>query len=271
MTLLTDALDDARPMASPERSGRSTPRGSNFRSIAGFSKNRIDKAGQTLAEYLAGEIDVDGERLRNIPDGDIADAWDVVQWWRDEHKRPLSRVAANLRYYVVDYGRPIVGQRLKKAPTIADKLVRLPRMKLSRMGDIGGVRAVLPNRDAVYEVAGRLRRNWTITRERDYMADPKPDGYRALHLNGRHHGRLIEVQLRTPNQDLWANEVEEDAVSFDFRLKAGGGPSELRDYYRAAADLLAAVDAGDQPEPALVGHVWHLAERAATFRERSAP
>lgn len=141
-------------------------------------------------------------------------------------------------------------------------------MKLSRMGDIGGVRAVLPNQDAVYAVAVRLRRNWTITRERDYVADPKPDGYRALHLHNRHRGRLIEIQLRTPGQDAWANAVEADARLFDLRLKAGGGPSELRELYVAAAELVATLEAGDAPDPAFTERLQRLRRRAATFRER---
>ena len=32
-------------------------------------------------------------------------------------------------------------------------------MKLARMEDIGGVRAVLPDQDAAYRVASRLRKN----------------------------------------------------------------------------------------------------------------
>jgi hypothetical protein len=50
-------------------------------------------------------------------------------------------VAANLRYYAAEEGKPVVAQRLKKFPTIAGKLLREPGMKLSRMADIGGVRA----------------------------------------------------------------------------------------------------------------------------------
>lgn len=236
--------------------------------IPRYSKSRIDRAGQTLAEYLVAPTAGETDRLRGVPVEDVVEAWDVVEWWRGEHARPLSRVAANLRYYAAEHGRPVVGQRLKKMPTIADKLLREPRMKLSRMGDIGGARAVLPNQDAVYAVAARLRRNWTITRERDYVADPKVDGYRAVHLHNRHRGRLIEVQLRTPGQDAWANAVEADARHFDLRLKAGGGPSELREFYVAAADLVATLDAGGAQDPALAERLKRLRERAATFRDR---
>jgi hypothetical protein len=90
----------------------------------------------------------DTSRFKPLPE--LQQAIEVVDWWRESHARPLSRVAANLRYYAAEHGEPVVAQRLKKLSTIADKLLREPNMKLSRMGDIGDVRAVLPDQDAVY-------------------------------------------------------------------------------------------------------------------------
>jgi putative GTP pyrophosphokinase len=73
---------------------------------------------------------------------EILHAVEVIDWWREERARPLSRVTANLRHYAGEHEAPRVAQRLKKFPTIVDKLLRQPTMKLSRMADIGGVRAV---------------------------------------------------------------------------------------------------------------------------------
>ena len=175
---------------------------------------------------------------------ELLEAVGVVDWWRAGHARPLSRVAANLRYYVADEENAVVAQRLKKFPTIAGKLLREPRMKLSRMADIGGVRAILPDQDAVYRIGARLRKNWTITKTRDYIAEPKDDGYRALHLINRHRGRLIEVQLRTVFQDAWANAVEADARVIAPGLKFGGGPEKAREYFVTLAEILADLDHG---------------------------
>lgn len=168
----------------------------------------------------------------------------VIGWWRSEHAKPLSRVAANLRYYARQEGAPVVAQRLKREPTIGDKLLREPAMKLSRMADIGGVRAILPDQEAVYRVASRLRRNWTITRTRDYVAEPKQDGYRALHLINRNRGRLIEVQLRTPFQDAWANTVETWSRAAVPGLKFGHGPAEVRGFLLDYAEIAARHDSG---------------------------
>lgn len=140
-------------------------------------------------------------------------------------------------------------------------------MKLSRMEDIGGVRAVLADQGSAYEVASRLRKNWTITRFRDYVAGPKDDGYRALHLINRNHGRLIEVQLRTLLQDTWANAVEADARFTAPGLKFGRGPRELRDFYVALGELCASADQGMPIDPALLDRVKDLQVRADTFRK----
>jgi len=160
----------------------------------------------------------------------------------------------------------VIAQRLKKFPTIADKLLREPRMKLSRMADIGGVRAVLPNQEAVYRIANRLRKNWTITKVRDYASEPKGDGYRAVHLINRHRGRLIEVQLRTRLQDAWANSVETDARRIAPGLKFGAGPVELRDFYVVLGEFLANVDQDRPMEDALMRRLHDLQEPVATLR-----
>lgn len=201
---------------------------------------------------------------------EFREAIEIIDRWRSEHAKPLSRVASNLRYYAAKEGRPVVAQRLKRAPTIADKLLREPSMKLSRMGDIGGVRAVLPSQESVYRVAAHLRRNWTITRFRDYVSSPKPDGYRALHLINRHRGRLIEVQLRTPDQDYWANVVEVFSRTIAPRLKYGDGPPELQEYLVLSAEVFAC---GDQDRPIssdLAARVRDSQRRAATFVREAA-
>lgn len=178
-----------------------------------YSKGDVNRAGRVIAKNPLPASSEEVDRLRA--------AVEVVDWWRTEHARPLTRVAVSLRYYVAEVGDPVVAQRLKRLPTIADKLTRLPTMKLAAMGDIGGVRAVVPDQGAAYHVARRLRKNWTITRFRDYVAEPKADGYRALHLINRHRGRLIEVQLRTRLQDSWANFVEALTGSVAPGLKYG--------------------------------------------------
>jgi putative GTP pyrophosphokinase len=140
-----------------------------------FSKGEVNRAGEVVANQIREATE--GRFPTTLDQIDqFGAAVEIVDWWRTEHSRPLTLVAANLRYYAAEVGRPpVVAQRLKRLPTIANKLVREPKMKLARMGDIGGVRAVVPDQTSAYRVANRLRRNWTITRFSDYVSEPKAD------------------------------------------------------------------------------------------------
>lgn len=231
-----------------------------------FSKTRVDRSGRELSGFIAAAVEGQDLQLTSDERDRLIEDIRIVEWWRREHAKPLSRVAANLRYYAGEHGRPVVAQRLKKAPSITGKLIRQRSMRLSQMADIGGVRAVLPDLDAVQKVAVRLRKNWTITGTADYVTRPKVDGYRAVHLINKHRGRLIEVQLRTPRQHSWANAVEHDARLYAPRLKWGIGPGELTEYYLVVGELLAIVDAGEKLNSELIANAERLQERAATFR-----
>jgi putative GTP pyrophosphokinase len=233
-----------------------------------YSKSKVNHAGQLWADHLRAATE--GSRRVGEQKVELQAAIEIIDWWRSEHAAPLSRVGSNLHRYAANEGKPVVTQRLKKLPTMLGKLFREPGMKLARMEDIGGVRAVLPDQDAAYRVAKRILKNWTITRFRDYVRNPKVDGYRALHLINRHRGRLVEIQLRTPLQDTWANAVEVDARLLSPGLKFGGGSQVLRMSYIALAELCAQADQGDPIDPALVERVKDLQARADTFRRESA-
>jgi ppGpp synthetase/RelA/SpoT-type nucleotidyltranferase len=211
--------------------------------------------------YTKGEVDRAGRRLRagrrgELPTGKLAkedlDAYFISEWWRRQHALPLAKVAANLRYYVNKFSedRVEVSQRLKRYETVVDKLDRYEQMQLSRMEDIGGIRAVLPDQAAVDAILADLIRQprWNIRRTREYIdgrtPGPKDDGYRAVHIIVVKDARFIEIQLRTWAQDRWAQAVEGDTRRLGERLKYGGGAEDLRKYYRMAAEFFAARENG---------------------------
>ncbi|HEX5307474.1 MAG TPA: RelA/SpoT domain-containing protein [Solirubrobacteraceae bacterium] len=122
-------------------------------------------------------------------------------------------------------GRVEVAQRLKRLPTMVDKLAR-EQGRITQMHDMGGVRTVLPSLGHLHAVGRRLRKTWTIIRVRDYVAEPKSSGYRALHLIVRRRGLPIEVQLRAFVQDVWANVVENQGRESGVGFKFGKGQQE---------------------------------------------
>lgn len=241
-----------------------------FRWMSAFSKTQVDRAGRALADRIratggAGGIADEADAAAQAVDWWGSEALRIVDWWRFEHQSALSTVAAGLFRYASEEGDPIVAQRLKRVPTIAGKLHREGKMRLSQMEDVGGARAVLPDQEAAYRVARQLKRNWTITRFRDYVQEPKSDGYRALHLVNRHRGRLIEIQLRTPLQDGWANAVEAATQRFP-GLKIGGGPVVLREFFISASEFSSVLDGAiEVPSMARLLEIQSAIDRADTF------
>jgi putative GTP pyrophosphokinase len=233
---------------------------------ASFSKGEVNRAGKLLLDVRdAAERESPDQAIARFGAEKVLAAFDAVAWWRTLHGRPLSHLAANLRYHVDKeggnvQGRIEVAQRLKRMGTIVDKLSREPTMQVTQMQDIGGVRALLPSQAHVYSVSRRLRKSWTILRVRDYIAEPKPSGYRAMHLIVQRRGYPVEVQLRTLRQDVWANLLEVLGRRVGVGLKFGAGPAEIHSYFVTVSEVFAFQDRGE-PIPA---------ELAATVNARYA-
>ena len=158
----------------------------------------------------------------------------VVNNWRAAHSLPLTRVRTELQERVGDGA--LVAQRLKRLPSAAAKLRRMPSMNLARMQDMGGCRAVLPTATDVRRVADDYAARPSIhpvTHVNDYIAHPKASGYRGIHQVHRFHptdeteaayeGMRIEVQLRSRLQHVWATTVETVAIFSGQALKSSVG------------------------------------------------
>ncbi len=60
--------------------------------------------------------------------------------------------------------------------------------------------------------------------------------------------RLIEIQLRTPGQQYWAEVVESTSSRTRINVKDGEGPKDLIDYFRVASDITW-LQENDRPVP----------------------
>lgn len=205
----------------------------------GYSRSRIDAAGDTLRRWAESE-----NILWGAPE---VEALEVAIAYRAAHGRALTTVVMGLRSMVKTAGAPVVvAQRLKRMPAIVGKLARFARMDLSRMQDIGGCRAILPDQPSIDRVHRRVSRNrWMIDKEYDYVSEPKTTGYRALHLVVLNHGRLIEVQLRTAAQHEWAEAVEKIEARRRYGLKDGTGPNEVMKLLQQSAYAMEQVSRGE--------------------------
>lgn len=110
--------------------------------------------------------------------------------------------------------------RLKNPTSIIEKMRRrgFPLTMESmqeNVFDIAGIRAVCSFVDDVYFVADCLRDqdDITIIQVKDYIKEPKDNGYRSLHmiielpifLQAEKRFMKVEVQLRTIAMEFWAN------------------------------------------------------------------
>ncbi len=110
--------------------------------------------------------------------------------------------------------------RVKSIDGIARKIIRKkidPSLESIEQNiyDIAGVRVICSFEQDVYLMADQLLKQDDITllKKKDYISNPKPNGYRSLHLIVTvpvftEIGRLdvpVEVQLRTIAMDFWAS------------------------------------------------------------------
>lgn len=208
------------------------------------------------------------ESVRSIEE--VREARDVIEAYRSAHAAPLHAAYMGLRSCLTTEAFDLdVSRRLKRLPTIEDKLRRLPTMDLSTMQDIGGCRAVLVTQEQVQRVVERfcvnsLKRNQRPDKIRDYVARPQASGYRAVHIYTRYHGRRVEVQLRTREQDSWAKIVEDLTSQTGVDFKNGDGPAEVHELLGRLSELLSQREPGHPYTGALMDILTRL-PMLATF------
>ncbi len=207
------------------------------------SKGAINRAGQLL---------VDRSRGSNFTAAQVEGAVRVLTDFRTAHSYPLTKVNMGLRSMIVTERCSVSPtQRLKRTPRIIRKLRRMEdetgqASLLARLEDVGGCRVVVANPAELMRVHRRVRKNWAaqIKRERDYIAQPKRGGYRAIHVVVERDARRIEIQLRTVSQQYWADQIEKADGRLSLNLKDGNGPPEMLEFFEAAGEVQHAMDYG---------------------------
>jgi ppGpp synthetase/RelA/SpoT-type nucleotidyltranferase len=229
------------------------------------SASQVNKAGSYLRKDARGAI--------NLSRDDYLACIDVINKWRAAHAAALAGANMGLRSVVrtTHCDSPEISQRLKRLPTILDKLInREPTLALSRMQDIGGVRAVLASIEEVRRVEARVRKNRSpLVSYADYIAQPRESGYRGLHLVVNYSGRNIEIQLRTQVMHVWAITVEEFSARAGRNLKQDGNHA-VQEFMKVVSRAMAIEEAGGTVDPALLTELTRLRAAALPYL-RSSP
>jgi hypothetical protein len=209
-----------------------------------FRRVDINRAGQFLAGF--------GSSL------DSQHALDIVNNWRSSHAFPLNAFHVTLRGRArsID-ATALTAQRIKRLPSIALKLVRFPDMRLSQMQDLGGCRAVVKSIVDVDKLVAAYKKAMAknpksrheFLHAKDYITEPKEDGYRGYHMiyryrsSARKHlpysGLKIEIQIRTRLQHAWATAVEIVSTFTGQALKSNIGDDSWKRFFKLMSTEMA--------------------------------
>lgn len=187
---------------------------------------------------------------------------DEVKPWRelllvhkfavDELKTKLTILDEEFRL-IHDYN-PIehVRYRVKKKSSIIEKLERMghpPTVKAAKQHifDIAGIRIICAFTADIYKVVDMLEKqhDLKIIKIKDYIQNPKSNGYKSLHLHIEYPVFLssgiaptrVEIQLRTIAMDFWAS--IEHKLYYKYRELA---PDGIQDQLKECASLISQLD-----------------------------
>lgn len=155
--------------------------------------------------------------------------------------------------YIHEY-TPIehVKSRLKSADSVLGKAARkgIPLTLDSirdNIHDIAGIRITCSFIQDAHRISDLLtgQQDITLIEVKDYIAEPKPNGYRSLHLiievpvfmSDRVESVRVEIQIRTVAMDFWASLEHKIFYKYDKAV-----PAALLDELKDAADVARNLD-----------------------------
>ncbi|MUT66697.1 GTP pyrophosphokinase family protein [Paenibacillus sp. NEAU-GSW1] len=155
--------------------------------------------------------------------------------------------------FIHDYN-PIehVKTRIKTPESVMEKL-RRKNLDISiehaktHIRDIAGVRVICSFSTDIYQILNMIseQSDVKVIEVKDYVKDPKPNGYKSVHLiaeipvflTNRIENVLVEIQIRTSAMDFWAS--LEHKIFYKFNE---GIPAEIQQQLKESADMIDLLD-----------------------------
>ena len=181
---------------------------------------------------------------------------DLMMMYRCTVREVRTKLEVLNDEFSLEYKRnPIsfIKTRIKKPESIYKKLKKLgyeftAENIQNQLNDVAGIRVVCAFIDDIYTIADLITRqdDITVIQVKDYIKNPKPNGYRSYHLiieipvffSEEKKNLRVEVQIRTIAMDFWA--------SLDHQLKykkdIGAAADEISEDLRQCAEVIAATD-----------------------------
>ena len=195
----------------------------------GFTDDEIDALGERLRQGTAPESRVERARYRI-------------------YQLNLTSLRESLEGELQDLALDAeIGSRTKRLETVVAKLQRRPDLALSQVTDLAGCRIIVSGNIEQRAIVSQLLAIYDVQQVDDKSDDPK-FGYRAVHLDIRYRGQLMEVQVQTRNQHRWQM-VSELAAGYDISIKYGGGNPEVTRALQELSELAWRCDLEDTELP----------------------
>ena len=105
----------------------------------------------------------------------------------------------------------------KKAPYSIWKKINKRNSDLNSISDIAAVRIITKSTRDCYKVLGIIHRNFSakVGRTKDYISNPKPNGYRSIHTDIIFNNKVFEIQIRSRAMHL----IAENGIAAHWRYK----------------------------------------------------
>ena len=105
----------------------------------------------------------------------------------------------------------------KKAPYSIWKKINKRNSDLNSISDIAAVRIITKSTRDCYRVLGIIHRNFSakVGRTKDYISNPKPNGYRSIHTDIIFNNKVFEIQIRSRAMHL----IAENGIAAHWRYK----------------------------------------------------
>ena len=105
----------------------------------------------------------------------------------------------------------------KKAPYSIWKKINKRNSDLNSISDLAAVRIITKSTRDCYKVLGIIHRNFSakVGRTKDYISNPKPNGYRSIHTDIIFNNKVFEIQIRSRAMHM----IAENGIAAHWRYK----------------------------------------------------
>lgn len=193
----------------------------------------------------------------NIPNSfNQVDQWKSVMFLYDSALKEINtkiEILNNEFVHIYNYN-PIehIKSRLKTPDSIVKKLKRygfevtIDNM-VEKLSDIAGIRIICSFTSDIYQIAEMITKqsDVTVLYVKDYIKNPKPNGYKSYHmvvtipiyLTDGPVDTKVEIQIRTIAMDFWAS--LEHKIYYKFE---GDAPEYISRDLRECAEMVSTLD-----------------------------